>query len=175
MCISWNNWVRAQEKAFRPNIIQVINYHHSSVLKRNQEIGWRILNCVCNSTDNEEVHPEKTSGEIKQHLLAGRGTSPKRLWMSGHAARLTHTETSGRIREWKYGKRERKQHFVLFAADFKEATACVSAERVWGCKACVNESPLALKEFKLLPLLSEPPLTIILNTIKYAGKEDGAQ
>lgn len=30
---------KAQERAFRPNIIQVTNYHHCSVLKRNQEIG----------------------------------------------------------------------------------------------------------------------------------------
>lgn len=36
---SRNNWVRAQERAFRPNIIQVINHHPDSILNRNQEIS----------------------------------------------------------------------------------------------------------------------------------------
>lgn len=39
----------------KPNIM----HPPYSVLKRNQRISWRTLNCVCNNKDNEEVHQEE--------------------------------------------------------------------------------------------------------------------
>lgn len=76
---SYNN--RGRAHAFRPNITQVINHHSYSILRRNQDISWRILNYIRNNTDDEEVHQEKVSEAIKQPLFAGRGTSQMCFWM----------------------------------------------------------------------------------------------
>lgn len=112
---SWNR-LRAQERAFRPNIIRVINHHPDSILKRNQEIS---LNWIPPVTIQTIKRFTRKRNQKKLNIIWFWWMRPKTV-EDGYVVRFVYKETTGLIREWKYsgGKMWKKATFYPLGSRF---------------------------------------------------------